>query len=379
MKKFISALALILIAAFMVTACGCKLFKKNDKQPEPIDVPTQAPTNEPVLLEPAVIDGFIGDWYGIYSVTEAKGMYAPNADVQNDCAMRVSVDGFGRGVCYLQVNGMLRDDVSGSTNVFALCSAEIADSELLIKGMINTAPVDWSFKLADGMLSLTEVYGDVNDHMRIEIKLVRPDMLSFSGLNADAADYILENGFAGIVERLGGRTSELPTVTVPEGYDAHLFFDEAEVIPDTTDAPNTVTSIDGHIKVTLPEGYGVVENDVIDFVISCPEKRVSSVDFTVSAWNTDGLSFLLGNTPNVTELYHYTIDGFDFYGTFVEAEPAEEGAHRTIFKLCGTNDTGCLIIITITLEMDAYSAYSYVNVDNDAFTELVLGAQFNVD
>ena len=59
-------------------------------------------------------------------------------------------------------------------------------------------------------------------------------------------------------------------------------------------------------------------------------------------------------------------------------EPATyaEGA-LTVFKLCGTNDTGALIIINIT--MDAYSAYSYVNVDNASFTELILGARFYVE
>lgn len=379
MKKLIRIFTFFLIAAFIVTACGCKLFKKDDHGSDPIDIPTPEPTNEPVLLDGGVIDGFIGDWYGVYSVTEAKGMYAPNAGVRNDCAMRVSVDGYGRGTCYLQVNGMGRDSVSGSSNVFALCSAEISGASLLIKGMINTVSVDWAFELSEGGLSLTEVYGDVDDHMRIEIKLVRPDVLAFSGLEPDAMEYLLEKGFAGVVDKLGGRTSELPIVIVSGGYDPHLFFEEAQEDPSVTDSPNTITSIDGHIKVSLPEGYSIVENDVIDFVISCPEKRVRSVEFTVSAWNTDGLSFLLGNTPNVTELYHYTIDGFDFYGTFIENEPAEDGSRTTIFKLCGTNDTGCLIIITLTLDMDAYSAYSYVNVDNAAFTQLVLGAKFNVD
>ena len=79
----------------------------------------------------------------------------------------------------------------------------------------------------------------------------------------------------------------------------------------------------------------------------------------------------------MTELYHYTIDGYDFYGTFLDSEFTEPGTR--VFKLCGTNGTGALVIINITLEMDEYSAYSYVNVDNAAFTQIVLGARFTID
>ena len=47
----------------------------------------------------------------------------------------------------------------------------------------------------------------------------------------------------------------------------------------------------------------------------------------------------------------------------------------TVFKLCGTNGTGNLVIITVTTAMDAYSAYNYVNVDNADFCGLILGAE----
>lgn len=378
MKKAIRNLLIAVLALVLAAGCGCSLFKHEEApKPTEIDIPTAEPTEEPVLLEPAAIDSFIGDWYGVFRVTEAAGFYIPNANTQNDCAMRVSLDEYGMGSAYLAVNGLQRDAVSGSANVFALCTADIRENALEIEGMINTAHVEWRFETDNGRLKLYEVYGDNMNYMHIEIFLARPDALSELGFACDAADYLAEKGFVGVMDKLGGSTKGLPEVTPPEGYDPHIFFTASEMETPAPEDENSVLSANGHIRVTLPEGYLVLENDVMDFVIANPDERITGVDFTVSAWNTDALSFLLGNTPNVTELYHYVIDDFDFYGTFVDATFAE-GA-RTVFKLCGTNDTGALIIINITMAMDAYSAYSYVNVDNASFTELILGARFYVD
>lgn len=380
MKKTVCIALALLLIAFAMTAGGCKLFrKKTDPTPTEIDIPTAEPTPVPEPAEPADIDAFLGDWYGVYRVTEAAGFYVPNANTQNDCAMRVSLDSYGMGSCYLAVNGLPRDTVSGSSNVFELCNADIREGALRIEGMINTLPIEWRFEKAENRIELRAIYGDEMNYMHIEIFLARPDALAAASLNVDAAYYIEAKGFAGIIDKLGGSTADLPALTPPEGFEAHDFFTGGDAVATPVpDDANAVTSADGHIRVLLPEGYVVLENDMIDFVVSCPEERIAGVEFTVSAWNTDALSFLLGNTPNVTELYHYVIDGFDFYGTFVEA-PAEMGSPATAFKLCGTNETGCLIIINLTMAMDSYSAYSYINVDNASFTELILGARFFVD
>lgn len=379
MKKLAFSALILFLCAAMAASCGCSLFhREEDPKPTEIDIPTLEPTEEPVPVAPEVIDGFIGDWYGVYRVTEAAGFYIPNANTQNDCAMRVALDGFGRGSCYLVVNGMPRDNVSGSENVFALCTADLKDNELVLNGMINTLPVDWSFQKAEDRLQLAAVYGDSMNYMHIEIFLARPDSLEKLGFEVEAQEYLAEKGFIGVMDKLGGSTRELPEVVVPEGFDPHLFFTGSEMTTPEPADENAVISEDGHIRILLPEGYIVVENSVMDFVIASPENRITAIDFTVSAWNTDSLSFLLGNTPNVSELYHYIIDGFDFYGTFVESPSSEEGV-STAFKLCGTNGDGCLIIINITMAMDSYSAYSYINVDNAAFTELILGARFFVD
>jgi hypothetical protein len=369
---------MIALAFAFALTCGCSLFKHEEApKPTEIDIPTAEPTAEPVLLEPETIDAFIGDWYGVYRVTEAAGFYIPNANTQNDCAMRVSLDEYGMGSAYLAVNGLQRDAVSGSANVFALCTADVKDGALMIEGMINTASVEWRFEMDGARLKLFEVYGDSMNYMHIEIFLARPDSLSELGFTCDAAEYLAQKGFVGVMDKLGGSTRNLPAVTPPEGYDPHIFFTASQMETPAPVDENSVMSANGYIRVKLPEGYAVVENDVMDFIIANPDERISGVEFIVSAWNTDALSFLLGNTPNVTELYHYLIDGFDFYGTFVEASAAE--GTGTVFKLCGTNDTGALIIINITMAMDAYSAYSYVNVDNASFTELILGARFYVD
>lgn len=371
MKKPIAVLlvlALVLLAALSFAGC-----RHNDVDPE-INIPSPEPTSEPTWLEPEVIEAFVGDWYGTYKVSEARGIYAQNDKVVNDCAMRVAVDNFGRGGCYLQVNGMGRDSVSGSSNVFALCTAEISGQELLINGMINTLPVEWRFKLEDGSLTLLEVYGDIDDHMRIEIELVRPDALVESGISVDAYAYLVNNGFADVVQMLGGVPSELPSIAVSDDIDPHIFFtgDGSMITP--PDSPNTVTSYDGRIKVVLPEGYSVMQNNADGFVMTSAEDKVRSISFTVGESELDSLSYLIGSTENVTELYHYTIDRFDFYGTFTTAEQVNGTA--TGFKLCGTDGSGRLITVEIVLDLDSYNAYSYINVNNENFSELVLGAKF---
>lgn len=377
MKK----LGLILsIAALVLCLAAAPACHNNDPvEPTPIDIPTSEPTQIPQPISPELIDAYLGDWYGVYSVGECAGEYIPNANISNDCALRVSVDGFGRGSCSLTVNGMERDSVSGSTNIFALCTASLEEDGLHVAGMINRLPVDWLFTLDGGLLMLNGRYGTETDYMVITVALARPDVIFETPLVLAAREYLEARGFLGVVDKLGGSTDELPRVTPPEGYSPHLFFTENDA--ETTPVPDdgrTVLSADGHITVHLPEGYEVTENTVMDFVVACPEKGLAGAEFTVSSWSTDSLSFLLGNTPNVTELYHYTIDGFDFYGTFLESTPATEGPASTVFKLCGTNGTGVLIIINLELELDAYSAYSYVNVDNADFTELILGAKIHV-
>lgn len=379
MKRFIRLSALSMMALMLFSACGCSLFGTSKPSETPL------PTENSAVIDNAMLESFVGDWYGVYTVAEARGIYAPNSRVSNDCAMRVAVDSTGNGVCYLQVNGMENIPGSTSSNVFSQCTAKLNNGSLDILGTINDRDIAWSFNLINNELKLVEVYGDVTDNMRIEITVSRPDAIAASNIIPEAMDYIIKNGFGGIVDMLGGKTSELPQVTVPEGCEPHLFFDGS--ITSTTPAPTTsanmVQSADGHITITLPDEYKVITNTVTGFIVACPEKGIKQVDFAVSTWNTDSLSFLLSNTPNITDLYHYTIDGFDFYGSFItpeseEGTPTEEPSNSTVFKLCGTNNTGSLIIINITMDLDAFSAYSYVNVDNADFSQLILGARFSM-
>ncbi|MBQ2518084.1 MAG: hypothetical protein II536_04575 [Clostridia bacterium] len=377
MKKYCLIAALALLAATLCFACGC--LHNDPGNTTPIDIPTSEPTQVPTLADPALIDAYLGDWYGVYTVGEAAGVFVPNANVSNDCAMRVAVDGYGRGVCSLTVNGMGRDAVSGSSNVFALCTAEVMQDGLHVDGMINRMPVEWAFTRDGNLLMMQGRCGTDTDYMVISIALARPDVIFSTPLVLAAREYLESAGFMGVVEKLGGSNDELPAVTPPEGYPSHVFFTEDSAGETASpDDGRTVTSADGHITLHLPDGYFVRENTVMDFIITSPEKGVDSAEFTVSSWSTDSLSFLLGNTPNVSELYHYTIDGFDFYGTFLEGTPSTEGPASTVFKLCGTNGTGTLIIINLNFALDAYSAYSYVNVENADFTELILGAKLSV-
>ena len=384
MRSVIRIVSLIVTAALACALCaGCGLFGGNNS-PSPIDIPTSEPTDSAVLLSDSVLESFVGDWYGIFTVAEARGVYARNSKVRNDCAMRVAIDDHGTGTCYLQVNGLGRDSVSGSSNIFAGCAAQVYGSKLRIYGPIHGIDIDWNFDLENGQLRLVEVYGDVNDHMRIEMRLLRPDSFAGSGVIPDAMDYIIAHGYADVIDCLGGSTAELPAISVPEGVDPHIYFTGGGGVtpivptPVPTEDPGTVFSTDGHFRVSLPEGYETVSNTVMDFTVACTEKGILAVNYAFSNWGTDSLSFLMANTPNVTELYHYTISGYDFYGTFLQAyseDPEATPFGTTVFKLCGTNGTGNLVIITVTTALDAYSAYNYVNVGNDDFTELILGTE----
>ena len=375
MKNFVKLSAILLVLAVFAAFAGCNHMPYIG--PTEIEIPTPEPTPEPVKADAELIDQYLGDWYGIYAVGEASGIYFNNKDVRNDCALRVALDSYGKGSLYLSVNGMGRDSISGSTNAFALCTAELKEDCLLVKGMINRLSVEWRMVKDGALLKLSERYGDDKDYMDIEITLARPDGIAFSGFRPEALVYIVDYGFNGIIDKLGGMTSELPKLTAPEGYSTHAFFDEGGAVYDTPEpaGASTAVSQDGRVTVTLPEGYLVLSNDVRNFVVSGPADKLISAEFIVSSWADDSLSFLLGNTPNVAELYHYTIDGYDFYGTFVDSTTTSSGP-VTSFKLCGTNGTGTLIIINMQLNLDSYGAYSYINVNNASFTKLVLGARF---
>ncbi len=367
MKLFAVVLAALMAAALF---CGCHETKPNG--PSQIDIPTSEPTEPPTVVDPNVVDGFLGDWYGVFTVTGASGMYADNAGVKNDCAMRAAINSYGSGSCYLAVNGMGPDAVSGSANVFALCTACIADNRLSVKGMVNRLSVDWSFVKDGALLKLSERYGDENDHMDIEIVLARPDALSVSGLAPAASAYIAANGYLNIVDRLGGMTAELPAIIAPEGFEAHDFFTTESSDPGLDDI-GRLLSADGRIGLKLPEKYMILQNDADGIVVASPDEGVWSVSFTVSETEADSLSFLLSCAPEASEICHYTIDGFDFYGAFVESPLPDV---PTAFKLCGTDGTGALVVIDILTGLTSKDTYNYMNVKNDSFKELVLNARF---
>lgn len=368
-KFFALITAVVLLAALFA---GCRSVTPSG--PSQIDIPTTEPTEKPVPLDPAVIDGYLGDWYGIYAVTEASGVYADNAGIKNDCALRAALDSFGSGSCYLAVNGLGADAVSGSANVFALCTASVTDAGLSVRGMINRFSVDWRFVKDGALLKLSERYGEGEDSMAIEITLARPDAIAGSGIAPTASAYIASEGYLGIIDRLGGSSAELPALTPAAGWSEHDFFTSDIASPGMIDT-GRVKSVDGRISLSLPEKYMVLQNDAGGLCVAAPDEGVWSVDFTIAGTEADSLSFLLACAPEATELCHYTIDGFDFYGAFVESPT--EGV-PTAFKLCGTDGSGALVMIDILTGLTAKDAYNYMNVNNASFAELVLGARFYI-
>lgn len=371
MKKIITA---ILLAAMLAALLCCGCAKPQQQGPAQITVPGGEPTDKPASADPADVDGIIGDWYGVFYVTAAAGAYQDNANVRNDCAMRAAIDGSGRGVCYLVINGLGADPVSGSANVFALCTAELDGKDLLVKGMINRSSVEWRFVNSGSVLKLSEFYGDGADSMSIEIILARPDALETSGLRYDAAEYIAANGCGGIVDKLGGSTAELPELVPAGGGSAHDFFTEGGAPMPTEPADEGRVMGANGVSLSIPEGYVILQKDSSAFVVASPSEHVLTAEFTMTSWNSDALSFLLVNAPEADEICHYFISGFDFYGTFINDQMTADSS--TVFKLCGSNGAGRLAVVTIVLDLDREAAYSFANLENASFEQLVLGAKF---
>lgn len=374
MKRLTKLLVIIMAAAMLIPVCGCF---GEPSGPSVVDLRTPEPTDAPAPADPEAVDAFFGDWYGTYTVKSASGIYAANAGVANDCAMRAALNEFGVGSCFLAVNGLEPDAVSGSKNLFALCTAAVTENGLAVNGTIHRYPVEWTFRRENALIKLNERFGDDANGMEIEIVLARPDELAGSGIVPDAADYLKTYGFAGVIDALGGKTSELPELKPAEGRALHDFFTAAPAGSVDDPLPSggkIVTSATGHIRLDLPENYVVLQNDVLGLVLAAPYDRVTGVDFTYTSWNTDALAYLIENAPGARDFTHYTIDGFDFYGAFIEG-PQGYGS-STVYKLCGVNGYGKLVIITMTMNMDMQDAMKYASVGNDSFRQLILGAKF---
>lgn len=366
MKRKLNVLLLITLACVLAfSAC----INTVDPGPTEIEIPTPEPTAEPRAIDAEAIDACLGDWYGVFSVTGAGGAYAPNSGVKNDCAMRAALDAFGRGTLYLVVNGLGADSISGSKNVFALCAAELTGDGISVRGMVNRYAVDWLFTQENGLLRLNGRVGDENDNMDIEILLSRPDALAASGLEPDALAYVNEHGFGGVISLLGGSERELPSLNPAEGMDAHDFFSaepEGASIEDPIPVGTLVTGANGHITLNLPAGYIVIENDAMGFIVAGPEDGLIKGDFSYTSWDTDALSFLVSSVPALTELYHYTVDGFDFYGTFAQAPANDE----SLFRLCGVKD-GKLVIVNLLFSVGEEQAKTFLS--GESFRMLIMG------
>ena len=371
MKTALKLTALVTALLIALTLCACT--SPGNDGPANVDVPTPEPTSVPQPTPiPDAVDAFLGDWYGVYSVKDAGGAYAENANIHNDCAMRAALDSFGSGFCYLAVNGLVSQN--GGGNVFEYCAAALEGSELVVRGSVGGQSVEWRFRRDGDVRRLAERFENGGDFMDIEILLARPDSLAAVGIRPDALAYISVNGFYGIVDQLGGSTGELPDIVPADDYPDHDFFTNWYDDPDY-DLRSDITSVDGRIRLSLPEKYLVLQNDGAGIVLAAPDESVWRVEFTVSETELDSLSCLFSNVPGVDEFYHYTIDGFDFYGAFVSSSVPGE---TFVFKLFGTDDAGNLIEISISMGLIKRDALAYINSDNASFRQLVLSAKFSV-
>lgn len=366
MKKLIKTAALLIALAMLVPFAGCT-FIESILNPEPTDVP--APTDTPAP-DVRINKEFLGDWYGVFSVSETGGKYKPNENVKNDCVMRISANESGIGCVYAVVNGM--------GELFDSVAAAVLSDTVTIKGSFCGREVEWHMDLFGRMLVTSQFFGDDTDYMYIEMKLMHCGE-EWDAEEAPAGyEYTLKHGFGDLVTIMGGSRENLPEVTVP-GVNLRLTTD-VDPGPGETPAPGfhdegRVTSEGGNFSVVLPEGFSIARNNEFDFVLTNKDIGVISVSFNVTESDEDPLEKLI-NEPtqwSVSKGYfvHYTIDEFDCYAAAVNAEGSSGNSRILVYGTDGTY----FLTVEYLVATDVMRAWAIIDDVPDAnFSTIVLGA-----
>ena len=350
MKKIIRLTAgfitILMLAAF---AAGCT--KPKPEEPEPTGIP-------------GIEQSLIGDWYGVFSVTDADGKYRDNSGLMNDCVMRLATGENGSGSCYIAVNGM--------GELFDECSAEAAEEGVLLTGKIAGSPVSWRLIRRGAKLTLSEIYGAGTDYMRIEL-ILKHCGEEWSGSPIPAGyEYTVKHGFGSLVEAMGGDKSKLPVIT-GEGVNLRLSEDvesaDAEPEEPRFNDEGRCVSSNGCFSVALPEGFSVTYDGTDGLRAANAPKGVKEVSWSVYVSNEDPLKKLINLDPESAEssLYHFVIDGFDCYASPMAL--AEGGSELVLLGTDGAN----MLEIHYAVDTDEAGLAEMLRDDPAFFNACVLG------
>ncbi len=346
MKKTIKITTLFAVLLLVVSlASGCIKPKPAETDPTPM---------------PGVEAALLGDWFGVFSVTDADGKYKDNSGLTNDCVMRLSPDG-----CYIVVNGI--------GELFTECSAAASEDGVLLTGKIGGSPVSWRLIKRGAKLTLSEIYGAGSDYMRIEL-IMKHCGDEWSGSPIPAGyEYTVKHGFGALVEAMGGNKAKLPAVDA-EGVNLRLSEDEDQgwtepADPRFNDEGRTVSS-NGCFSVLLPEGFTVVSDSTQGFTAANEAKGVRAVSYTVYVSNEDPLKKLIsiGVDPSDPQIYHFVIDGFDCFAAPRTMENVP-GSELLLFGSDGRN----MLEIHYSVDSDASELTRMLEYAPEDFSACVLG------
>ena len=364
MKKLLKVTAVLLLAAMIAAASlGCiKINYPTDPTEAPTENPTEAPapTDEPVSFNAELL----GDWYGVFSITDAAGKYADNKGVENDCALRIDIKEDGKGSAYLAVNGL------GA--LLTDCAASAKDDEVVLSGSISEKPVEWKFILVGEKLLFSGDLGSDGDTMKIGITLMHCGA-EWTGLPIpEGYEFTALYGFGNVIESFGGDPAELPE---PEGEDVNLRFTTDEwngvpepVEPDFYDEDRKISE-NGLFSLVVPEGFKVTRDDEYAISFSNTKEGVTRVIFYMYKSDLDPLETIL--ETNTDSFMHFYIDGFDCYA--VVQEIAEEDGGGAELYLLGMNN-GVMLEVHYVIDGTADDLNVMLKLDPGYFETLVLGA-----
>lgn len=376
MKKYFKLTAILLALLFVIPFSGCKLISSL-LNPGESTAPT-TPTDDPATQAPAADFNreLLGDWYGVFFISDADGKYKPNAGVKNDCVMRVSADETGSGTAYAVVNGV--------GELFESVSAKAEKDSLVLTGAVFGRNIEWKLDLMGKKLVMSELFGEGSDYMRVGMKLMHCGEEWTDDAPA-GYEFTVKHGFGDLVTIMGGDKNKLPAISA-EGVNQKLTID-VDPGPAETPAPGfrdegRVTSEGGNFSVVLPEGFTVAVNNEFQFILTNTDSGVVSVSFTVTESNEDPLEKLINDPTqwSVSKGYfvHFTIDGFDCYAAAVHAEDSSANSRILLYGTDGTY----FLTVEYVVATDVMRAWAIIDdtpegVPESWFRTLVLGALIN--